>query len=921
MLRPIGRQYDVIFVTQQRALQVSIAAFALAGAALIVAGLYAAGIIGSGQKLAPTDRSSRTGSLRTEGNLHVDRNGTVSGTLDVTGPTTLNDLVANGAARLSSVHGTGTAQFESTLTATQGIFTVGSGRPPLVVNSGTLVPNLFANNSVLLAGQPSNFYVDVSGSGQSKAGALAVGSLTSGGLGVNGAGSVSGPFTVGGLTTLNGSLRVPGTATLGTLNTTGNGTIAGALSTGGNTTVGGNLTVSGSSTLAQLNLQNLTVASNAAVGGTLAVGGATAINNTLTVAGAATLRGGVSVTGDVNASGNVGAGGTVTAGNGLIATNGGLTVNGGGATIRGGVAVTGDANVSGNVGAGGTVTAGNGLIATNGGLTVNGGGATINGSSTVTGDLAVSGTTTLGPTSPSCPGGSPMTLNVCGDAQVSGNLTTGTLTNSGTFTVTGVINADGGISTSTSNGGPLNLTSANATVAVTGLLTASTGFSNTGTLTSVGGAVSLTGSPGNSVTIDASGTTVAGPVTANGGLTVNGAINTQGITNTGPLSSSGGVITLSDAANSVTVDGSGTTVTGVASLQGTTTVGTGCSSGAQLTICGDTNTSGQLIAGGISQLNGGITALSGTVTVTGNLTTGASNGTLTGFRLISTVASTCPLLGGCGLTPTPPVTVTSHDMVTNLNANYLEGHPAADFALSGGTAPATGSASYIQNCSVVGNGCPQAANISLTNTGLIGNPVTAVLTSTVVGKDALQVTGGATFNGTSVVNGTSVFNVGLATFNAGLTVASGPASFDGGIKVAQGGSTIFQTGANAITFGPMAPLATFTVNATTASINGDATITGNATITKDLIGGNFAGSCVVTAADILISTAQFTCQTQIIGAPRAVVITPGFNGGAFFVDTFAVAGPGPNLGKGKFVAHFPALPLVAGDTIYYVVVR
>ncbi|MGI8608379.1 MAG: hypothetical protein ACR2MY_04010, partial [Candidatus Dormibacteria bacterium] len=300
-------------MTPQRTLQISVAAFVLAVVALLLAGAFALGIIGNGQKLAPTDRSSQTGSLRAEGNLHVDRNATVSGSLDVTGPTTLNDLVANGSTRLSSLHGTGAAQFESTLTATQGIFTVANGRPPLVVTSSTLVPNLHANNSDLLSGQTGQFYIDVSATPQSKAGGFSVGSLTSGGLAVNGSGSVGGPLAVGGpltvsgLTSLNGNLLVPGTATLGTLDTTGNATVAGTATIGrlnttgsgtvggtfgvtGNTTIGGDLAVNGTTTLAQLNVQNLTVANSGSFGGPLTVGGPTALNNSLTVAGPTNLK-------------------------------------------------------------------------------------------------------------------------------------------------------------------------------------------------------------------------------------------------------------------------------------------------------------------------------------------------------------------------------------------------------------------------------------------------------------------------------------------------------------------------------------------------------------------------------------------------------------------------------------------------------
>ncbi|HEY8740112.1 MAG TPA: hypothetical protein VIN56_05945, partial [Candidatus Dormibacteraeota bacterium] len=446
---------------------------------------------------------------------------------------------------------------------------------------------------------------------------------------------------------------------------------------------------------------------------------------------------------------------------------------------------------------------------------------------------------------------------------------------SGAFTAAGVINANGGISTS--NGGPLNLTSANLTVAVTGALT-----------------------------------------------------------------SGGGVVTLADGANKVVIDGSGTTVTGVANLLGATTVGSGCPfvPGAQLTVCGDTSTSGKLTAVGVSNLNGGITAAGGTVSVTGNLTATANfaagaTGTITGYQLISTTpGGGCPPIpGACVLTPSPPLLVASHDLVTNLNANYLEGHPAADFALSAAVAPATGSNSYIQNCAVPANACPaagQAANLNVTNTGLLGSPVTAALTSTVGGVNALRVVGGASFTGATTFDGTTAFNTGLATFNAGLTVAAGQSTIlngtltvaagqlttlNGGLTVAQGGATILQTGVGTITLGPITPLTAFTVNATTTTLNGNATITGNATLVGDLIGGNFTGTCAAPAA--MAAPSLIVCQTQVTGVPKEVVVTPSFNAGAFYVDTLAV-----NLsGKGTFTVHFPANAIILGNAVYYVVVR
>ena len=237
--------------TRSRTFEIAVAAFVLGAVALILAALYALGVISPVQQIGQKDTTSQSGSLRVQGNLHVDRNAAVSGTLDVTGPANLSSVTASGNSTLNSVRLTGPLTSESTLSGTQFISTVSNGHAPLVVNSTTVVPNLHAANSDQLGGNGPGFFIDTSGTTQVKAGGLSVGSLTSGLLVVNGSSnlngplavagqtSLGGPLSVAGLTTLNGNLAVPGSATVGTLTTAGDATIGGNLATIGSATIGG----------------------------------------------------------------------------------------------------------------------------------------------------------------------------------------------------------------------------------------------------------------------------------------------------------------------------------------------------------------------------------------------------------------------------------------------------------------------------------------------------------------------------------------------------------------------------------------------------------------------------------------------------------------------------------------------------------
>jgi hypothetical protein len=257
-------------VTQNRSVVLSAGAFGLSALALLLAALVALNILTAPSHVGGPGTTSQIGSLRTEGNLHVDRNGSVSGSLDVTGPTSLNSLTTTADSRFSSVRLTGALTSESTLTGTQLISTVGNGHAPFAVNSSTVVDNLHASNTDELGGSNPSYYLNVAGGAQSKTGALSVGSLVTGALTAVGAVNFGGPLTAAGPTAVGSSLVVAGaTALQGTLEVSGSTTITGVLVAAnglgvtGDSTFNGGASVTGDSALHG----NLTV--NGAINGNL----------------------------------------------------------------------------------------------------------------------------------------------------------------------------------------------------------------------------------------------------------------------------------------------------------------------------------------------------------------------------------------------------------------------------------------------------------------------------------------------------------------------------------------------------------------------------------------------------------------------------------------------------------------------------
>jgi fibronectin-binding autotransporter adhesin len=662
---------------------------ALAGVALLASALFALGILAPPSHVGGPGTSSQIGSLRTEGNLHVDRNASISGSLDVTGPTTLSSLAASGNALLNSVKLTGALGSESTLTGTQFISTVGNGHAPFIVNSSTLVNNLHASNADQLGGADPGFYVNTGGGSQAKSGGLTVGSLVTGPLTASGVTNLGGPLSVSGLTTLNGNLSVPGSATLATAVVTGNANV------GGNSVVGGNLTVSGATTLALLNVINLAVTNGISVGGPLTVGGNTALKGSLNVAGPTTLANGLHVTGNTTSTG------VITAGGGLVANAGGLTVGAGGANITGNTTITGNTNIGGNLAVGGngsfsnlltsgainagtTVTAGTGL-------TVNSGGANINGNSSVTGTLSTSGLLSANGGAAVAGGASVVgglladtgvfgggvltpgnALTVNGNGNVTGTFTAGNLVTGGTGTFTGLV-----VNGTSMLNGATNVTAGGLTV-VGGLI------SDTGVIG--GGAAAA----GNVLTVNGKAT-VSSDLAVGGNLTVAGSGTFTALAVSGPTSLGGGVTSPVGRFNNLRGTGPGTDLT--------------LNPGGNLVL----SPAGNLV---IPNTVGNLTlSAAGDLKTLGSLTATAN---IQGVQLISTATGA-----------TPPLVVSSTTLVPNLHV------ATAETAVSAGTATTATTATNALNLGglppsayIDTSGTPQAKAGALTLAGLTSSSAT-----------------------------------------------------------------------------------------------------------------------------------------------------------------------------------------------------
>lgn len=402
------------------------------------------------------------------GNVAITGNETVSGTLGVTGGTSLSTLTTSGAATLNS------ASVSTTLGVT--------GNSTL---SGTLAvtgTSTFSDDVTIVNGKDLNVGSD-----------LTVGGTAA----VTGALSTNSTFTANSTGTFGGALTVSS----GGAAITGNSSVTGTLSATSNLSAGGTLAVTGAATLSD----NLTVVGNIDVGNgdfqVTAATGAVGMTGALTVGGTSNLDGGIAVdTSNFTVSGTTGA--VHTAGDFDVATNKFTVAAASGNTaVAGTLAVTGAATfsdaLSANSGAF-TTTLSAADVSASSSLDVGASSFTVNADGDVDADgtLAVGGAATLS-----------STLAVTGAATFSSSASvTGNLDVNSNFAVdaaTGNVSTDGSLSVAT-------------TSSLTGNVTAGANLSVAGTST-------LTGAVTASSTL-----TAAGLITGNGGAAFNGDVDIVG---------------------------------------------------------------------------------------------------------------------------------------------------------------------------------------------------------------------------------------------------------------------------------------------------------------------------------------------------------------------------------------------------------
>jgi len=429
-----------------------------------------------------------------------------------------------------------------------------------------------------------------------------------------------------------------------------------------------------------------------------------------------------------------------------------LTVDGNGVTIGNPVSITtgGSLNVSGvsslNVLNVQNTSTFSGLARAEGGLTV-----PIGRTLTSSGTLNASGAnfTAL--------------VNAYSGIDVTGNISGGTLTTSGTANIGGVLTANAGISTTgTISGGGLTISGANADLrngltvsggaTISGLLTANTGISSTGTIS--GGGLTISGANADL----RNGLTVSGGATIYGILTAN-----TGISSTGTIS--GGGLTISGANADLR---NGLTVSGGATIAGILTANTGISS------TGTISGGGLTILGANADLRNGLT-VSGGATISGVLTaTGGirSTGNISGESISGGTLSTTGTasIGGL-LTANAGITVSGNMLGETLT---ISGTGVSGGRLTiGDPSPKDGSV-QIQATTTLSGGANNLVLSSVSGAIRLNNATTVsgLLTANTGISSTGNISGASISGGTLSTSGTAIIG-GSLTANNGITVNSG----------------------------------------------------------------------------------------------------------------------------------------------------
>jgi hypothetical protein len=219
---------------------------------------------------------------------------------------------------------------------------------------------------------------------------LSVGkTLTAGSMAITGNGSIGGTLSVTGSASISNNLSVGKTLTAGSMAVTGNASVGGTLSVTGRAVLSAGFTANTTSFVTSLGIGNsLAVTGNASVGGTLSVTSNASIGKTLS-AGSMAITGNGSIGGTLSVTGRSVLGAGFTANATSFVTSLGI---GNSLAVVGNASVGGTLSVTSNLSVGKTLTAGSMAITGNASV---GGTLSITGSESITKNLSVGGTFTL----------------------------------------------------------------------------------------------------------------------------------------------------------------------------------------------------------------------------------------------------------------------------------------------------------------------------------------------------------------------------------------------------------------------------------------------------------------------------------------------------------------------------------------------
>ncbi len=773
------------------------------------------------------------------GNLSVSGNGTFNQSLSVVG----SDTPASNFFRVQN--GSGSDRFvvdsangNTTISGTLGVTGASTLGGNLIVNgNGTFNENLTLVGSdnasqrffkVQNNSQNDQFVVDSANGNTTIVGTLSA----SGNASFGSNASVAGNLTVTGDGTFNSSLTVVGSDTASTNffrvqnnsgtnrftvdSANGNTTISGTLDVTGATTLSSTLGVTGAATLGS----TLSVASNTTVGGTLSVTNDGTFNSSLTVVGSDTASTNFfrvqnnsgtnrfvvdSANGNTTISGTLGVTGATTLGSTLGVT--------GAATLSSSLDVTGNGTFNQNLTLVGSDTA-----LTNFFKVQNNSGVdkfvidSANGNTTISGNLTVNGTTTFVGAS-NFDGSSQIdgSLNVTGDFSVNTNKfnvasASGNTTVAGTLGVTGATTLSSTLSVS-------GATTLSSTLGVTGATTLSSTLS-------VSGATTLSSTLGVS-----SNATVGGTLGVTGNTTLSGTLS---VTNDGTFNSSLTVVGSDTASTNFfrVQNNSGTNRFVVDSANGNTTIS------GTLGVTGATTLSSTLDVTGDGTFNSSLTVV-GSDTASTNFFRVQNNSGTNRFVVDSangntTISGTLGVTGNTALSGTLSVTNTS----TFNNTIFLVGSNTA-------------STEYfkIQNASATDRFVVDSANGNTTISGTLDVTGATTLGST------LGVTGAATLSSTLSVTGATTLSSTLGVTGA-TTLSSLSVTGDGlfNTNLTLRGSNTAATNYFIVQNESASPK--FTVDSANGntSISGTLNVTGNTTL---------GGTLSVTSA-LSATTGSFT---------------------------------------------------------------